>query len=95
LHRPPTDGPDSRRPVSTETNEPEMPDLAGPPVPMLELTAVRWLLGELAAERMDLAAAADYAVRAAGVARAVLEPAPVVPAQLAGQAALPLPVVAP
>jgi hypothetical protein len=72
-----------------------MPDpttTAGPPVPMLELTAVRWLLAELAAGRMDLPAAEDYAARASTPARAVLGKLP--PAgQLPGEVPFPLPAV--
>lgn len=61
---------------------------AGPPVPMLELTAVQWLLTELAAGRMTLGEAEEYAGRAAATARAVLPaPAPV-PDQYPGQMAL-------
>lgn len=70
-----------------------MPDTtsAGPPVTMLELAAVRWLLGELAAGRMALADAEDYAARASTPARAVLGPLPSAPAQLPGEEPFPMP----
>lgn len=70
-----------------------MPDTnsAGPPVPMLELAAVRWLLAELAAGRMSLADADDYATRAACPARAVLDVPASLPAQLPGEEPFPMP----
>lgn len=69
-----------------------MPDqtTAGPPVPMLELTAVRWLLAELAAGRMTLADAEDYAARTSTEARAQL-PATPAPGRLPGEVPFPLP----
>jgi hypothetical protein len=70
---------------------PDQTTTAGPPVPMLELTAVRWLLRELAAGRMDLAAAEDYAGRAAGDARAVLPAAAPTRVLLPGEVPFPLP----
>jgi hypothetical protein len=72
-----------------------MPDTTstGPPVPMLELTAVRWLLAELAGGRMDLAAAEDYAARASTPARAVLGPLPAAAAVLPGEVPFPMPAV--
>lgn len=65
----------------------------GPMVPMLELAAVRWLLAELAAGRMSLADADDYAIRTAGPARAVLDVPVSSPAQLPGEEPFPLPAV--
>jgi hypothetical protein len=66
------------------------PTTAGPPVPMLELTAVRWLLAELAAGRMTLGEAEEYAGRAATEARAQLPAAPA-PARFPGEVPFPLP----
>jgi hypothetical protein len=70
-----------------------MPDTTstGPPVPMLELTAVRWLLAELAGDKMTLAEAGDYAARASTPARAVLGVLPAKSAQLPGEVPFPLP----
>lgn len=67
-----------------------MPDMtSGPPVPMLELAAVRWLLAELAAGRMTLAEAEDYAGRASTEARAQL-PAAAPAGRLPGEVPFPL-----
>jgi hypothetical protein len=69
---------------------PDTPTTAGPAVPMLELTAVRWLLGELAGGRMDLPAAQEYAARASVEARAQLPAAPA-PGRMPGEVPFPLP----
>ena len=61
---------------------------AGPPTPMVELTAVLWLLTELTAGRLTLGEAEEHAGRAAATARAVLPPPVAVPAQHPGQMAL-------
>ncbi len=57
---------------------------------MLELTVVRWLLAELGAGRLTLAAAEEYAARAATPARPVLGPLPSPPVLLAGEVPLPI-----
>lgn len=69
-----------------------MPDLtsAGPAVPMLELTAVAWLLAQLAGGHMTLGEAEDYAGRASCVARAQLAAAPAA-GLLPGEEPFPMP----